>query len=276
MKSILVVAIVIVAAFGLGASQSPRQRADVIDLWSNGKTAFGVFVPNENPAARGRGGPPPVYTREGGERLATNPLYDFVFLNLEGRYDAAAVTAIAQGLRSPKAVGRKALIVRVPAFHDDPDAARARLKEVFAAGADGLTFPHVQSVDEAQRIIAMFREAKINVWSPDNPKGDQLAMLMIEDPGAVAQGKEFADLKGFSILACGIGSLTQAFGGNREQAEAGNQKILAETKRAKLVNMLTANAQDVEQRVKEGFLALLGQGAAADEMIRIGRAAAGR
>jgi 2-keto-3-deoxy-L-rhamnonate aldolase RhmA len=272
----LIIGIAVASSFVSVTRAQRATRPDVIGVWTSGKAAFGVFVPNENAAARGRGGPPPVYTREGGERLAMNPLYDFVFLNLEGRYDAAAVTAIAEGLRSPKAVGRKALIVRVPAFHDDPDAARARLKEVFAAGADGMTFPHVQSVDEAQRIIAMFRDAKINVWSPDNPKGEKLAMLMIEDPGGVAQAKEFADLKGFSILACGIGSLTQAFGGNREQAEAGNQKILAETKRAKLVNMLTANAQDVEQRVKQGFLALLGQGPAADEMIKIGRAAAGR
>jgi hypothetical protein len=40
--------------------------------------------------------------------------------------------------------------------------------------------------------------------------------------------------------------------------------------------MLTASPQDVQQRVKEGFLGLLGQGAAADEMIRIGRQSAGR
>jgi hypothetical protein len=40
--------------------------------------------------------------------------------------------------------------------------------------------------------------------------------------------------------------------------------------------MLTASPQDVVQRVKEGFLGLLGSGASADEMIAIGRAAAGR
>jgi hypothetical protein len=40
--------------------------------------------------------------------------------------------------------------------------------------------------------------------------------------------------------------------------------------------MLTAGTQDVEQRVKEGFLALLMQGPTADEAIRLGRTAAGR
>jgi hypothetical protein len=40
--------------------------------------------------------------------------------------------------------------------------------------------------------------------------------------------------------------------------------------------MLTFNAQDAEKRVKEGFLALLTQGQAADDAIKVGRAAAGR
>jgi hypothetical protein len=40
--------------------------------------------------------------------------------------------------------------------------------------------------------------------------------------------------------------------------------------------MLTADVDDVEQRVREGFLALLMQGDGADEAIRVGRQAAGR
>ena len=57
-------------------------------------------------------------------------------------------------------------------------------------------------------------------------------MLMVEDPGAVAVAGQIADLKGFSVLACGIGSLTQALGGDRAAGEAGTQKVLAESKRA--------------------------------------------
>ncbi len=88
----------------------------LIDLWAQNTAAFGVYVPNENPPTaeqrRNRDRPPPVYTKEGGERLAQNPLYDFVFLNLEGAYDVGAVSAIAEGLRSPTAVSRKTLLVR--------------------------------------------------------------------------------------------------------------------------------------------------------------------
>jgi hypothetical protein len=151
-----------------------------------------------------------------------------------------------------------------------------RLREVFAAGADGITFPHVESLDEARQILAAAQAEKINVWSPDNPKGDKILMLMLEDPKAVAQAADFANLKGYSVLACGIGSLRGALKGDAAGAEAGVQKVLAETKRAKLVNMLTASTQDVEQRIKEGFLGILAQGQNQDEAIKIGRKMAGR
>jgi len=95
----------------------------LIDLWADGTAAFGIFVPNERPLTdeQRRSGeqPVPVYTSEGGERLARNPLYDFLFLDLEGRYDVAAVAAIAEGLRSPSAVGQKTLLVRVPPIERD-------------------------------------------------------------------------------------------------------------------------------------------------------------
>jgi 2-keto-3-deoxy-L-rhamnonate aldolase RhmA len=263
------------------ASQAaPARTHGLVELWAQGKPAFGVYAPNENPGPRGQRGQPPqpaVYTREGGEKLAMNPLYDYVFLNLEGGFDAAAVKAMVGGLRSPNAVSRKALIVRIPPIDKDGAAsAKARVKEALDLGADGVTIPHVQSLDEATLAISFFQDAKANIWSPSNPGGRTIAMLMLEDPAAVAQARDVADLEGYSMLACGIGSLTQALGGDRAGAEAGTQKILAEAKRAKLPDMLTANPQDVEQRVKEGFLALLMQGPTADEAIRIGRAAAGR
>jgi 2-keto-3-deoxy-L-rhamnonate aldolase RhmA len=267
----------------LDAQRTTKHENAVLDLWSAGKPAFGVFVPNENPPARGQGRgepgaprPKPVYTRAGGERLAANTLYDYLFLNLEGHYDAAAIKAIVEGLRSPAATSRKTLLVRIPAFHEDAAAGAAHIKEVLDLGADGVTVPHVQSVEEARQVMQAFQAAKVNVWSPSNPGGDKIAMLMIEDPGALAQVKGFADLKGISVLACGIGSMTQALGGDRQKGEEATQTVLAETTRVKVPNMITANAQDVEKRIKEGFLGLLMQGAQADEAIRVGRAAAGR
>ena len=249
-------------------------RPAVIDLWSAGKTAFGVFVPDENPAPRGPTRGPAVYTVAGGQALAANPLIDYVFLNLEGTYDRNAVMAISEGLGKKGTPGRKTMIVRIPSLADaGPQVTLQRIKEILAMGADGITLPHIENLDQGRQAVSLFADARANVWSASNPTGSVIAMLMLEDPGAVAQAKEVADIGGYSVLACGIGSLTGALKGDRAAAEKGNQEILVETKRVKLVNMLTASANDVAQRVKEGFLGLLVPN---DEVIKAGRAAAGR
>ncbi len=263
-----------------GAPEIGHENA-LLNLWEQELTAFGVFVPNERPREDGPGGegprPAPIYTVEGGERLAQNPLYDFVFLNLEGSYDLAAVEAIAEGLRSPAAVGRKTLLVRIPPIErDGEESTRVRVREILALGADGIVLPHVRNVEEARTAVGFFEEAGADVWSPANPSGETIAMLMVEDPEAVAQAGEIADVPGYSVLACGIGSLTGALGGDTEAAEAGSLEVLAQANRVGLADMITANADNVRQRVEEGFLALLMQGLTADDVIRLGREAAGR
>ena len=52
------------------ASQAAATRTHgLAELWAQGKPAFGLYAPNENPGPRGQRGQPPqpaVYTREGG------------------------------------------------------------------------------------------------------------------------------------------------------------------------------------------------------------------
>lgn len=267
---------------GRGVTEAPQPHENaVIDLWAEGVAAFGVFVPNERPRTeeQRRDGerPAPVYTRDGGERLAQNPLYDFLFLNLEGGYDSAAVRDMVEGIRGPSAVGRKTLLVRIPPIErDGEEVTRARVIEILSLGADGIVFPHVRSADEARTVVSFFEDAGADVWSPTNPSGEVLAMIMVEDPDAVAEVAAIADTPGYSILACGIGSLRGALDGDREAAEAGNQEVLAHARRTGLPDMITANALDIEERIQEGFLALLMQGDEADKVIQIGRAAAAR
>ena len=204
-------------------------------------------------------------------------LYDFVFLDLEVSYDVGPVAAIAEGLRIRSAVGRKTLLVRIPPIErDGEEVARARVREILELGADGVVLPHVRSPEEVRMAVSFFTDAGADVWSPSNPTGEILAMIMIEDPGALATVEEMADTPGYSILACGIGSLTRAFGGDREAAEAGNQEVLSHAKRVGVADMITADARDIEERVQQGFLALLMQGPEADDVIRLGRAAARR
>lgn len=257
----------------------PEPRTALIELWSEGTPAFGIFAPNER--ERGARGPdgerlPPLYTSAGAEVMAQNPLLDYVFLNLEGVYDASAVSEVAAGLDSPNAVGEKTLLVRIPPISTDgAEVARARIAEVIAAGGEGIVLPHVRSAEEARLAVSFFEEAGADVWSPANPDGTFIAMLMIEDAGALAEAEQIADVPGYSVLACGIGSLSFALG-SREEGEAGNQEVLAQAKRAGLPDMITANAEDVAQRIEEGFLGLLMGGPEADAAIQVGRTAAGR
>lgn len=286
-STVLALAVLALAACGAedeassGATEmtAATERTALIELWSDGTPAFGVFVPNERERdARVPDGErlPPLYTRAGGERLAGNELLDYVFLNLEGGYDADAVSEIAAGLSSPAATGEKTLLVRIPPISaDGAEAARARIAESLAAGADGIVLPHIRSAEEARMAVGFFDEAGADVWSPTNPDGTVIAMLMIEDAGALAEVEDIADIPGYSVLACGIGSLTRALG-DGEAGEAGNQEVLAHARRVGLPDMITANADDVERRIEEGFLGLLMNGPEADEHIRAGRTAAGR
>ena len=251
----------------------------LIQLWSAGAPAFGVFVPNERP--RGEVAPdgsrlPPLYTAEGGASLGENPLLDYLFLNLEGNYDTEAVAEISEGLGRSDRDGSPSLLVRIPPIERDGlETARARVIESLQLGADGIVIPHVRSAEEARLAVSFFTDAGVSVWSPDNPDGQKLAMIMIEDAGALAAAAEIADTPGYSVLACGIGSLSRDLG-SREAGEAGTQEVLQQSERVGLPNMITANAQDVEQRLEEGFLGLLMSGPGADEAIRIGRSASGR
>ena len=88
-----------------------------------------------------------------------NPLYDYVFLNLEGSYDAAAVKAMADGLRSPNAVSRKALIVRIPPIDKDGAASGEGAREGGARSSAPTASPFrtSTSVDEAKLAISFFQ-----------------------------------------------------------------------------------------------------------------------
>jgi len=261
----------------VGTTIDASQQLPLIELWQSGTPAFGVFAPSDRPMRAPDGQfQAPVYSVDGGARLAANPLLDYVFLNLEPAWDLDAVLAIREGLNSAERVSDKALLVRIPPISEDGErAARERVHAALAAGADGIVMPHVRSEEEARLAVSFFEEVDADVWSPDNPYGTVLAMLMIEDPGALMQAVQIAEVPGYSVLACGIGSLSRALG-DREAGEAGNQEVLAQAKRVGLPDMITANDEDVARRIEEGFLGLLMSGPGADQHIAVGRAVAGR
>jgi hypothetical protein len=324
-KTVVFAGFIAAVAFATPGVQAQKKHQNaVIDIWGQGKPVFGVYVPaagqplwSDPPAAnrgtrgqapqpgappvaggggRGQVRPDPVYTREIGEALARDPLVDFAFLNEEGLYDASGTKAILDGLRSPGGNHRVTLLVRIPSIQEaGADKTRVRVKQLIDMGVDGVVHPENRGLEDAKLVVSFHQDAKADTWSPTNPNGEKLSMIMLEDPTAVLQTPQVADMKNFSILACGIGSLGGAFreGGIVEALTAwglltrpkevadqynqiGTMKVLAEARRVGIPDMLTANAGDIEMRVKQGFLALLMSGPGSDEAIKLGRTAAGR
>lgn len=245
------------------AAQMPAGDRDLVELWAADQTAFGYYV---------TGMPFNVAT---GRELAANPLLDFAFLNLEQNYNFDAARQIAEGLRSVGEDAAMELLVRIPAMSEaGVQTSRARVNELLALGVDGVVFPHVQSADEARMAVSFFEG--VNVWSPANPDGDFVVMLLLESPEVFAELEEIANIPGYSSLVCGIGSLTAALGGDRETAERMSLEVLAQSRRAGMAGLITADTESVVSRVNQGFRALLVNGPTADEAIRLGRAATGR
>jgi hypothetical protein len=263
-------------------SSAGSSASAALSLWKSGAAAFGMFVPNERPAAPPTAGAtrlPPLYTEAGAKTLAENPLLDYLFLNLEGAYDANAVRAMATGIKMSRAATRPTLLVRIPTIEDaGVELTRARVKEVLGLGADGVVIPHVRSTAEARTAAAFFTEAGADVWSPANPKGTVIAMLMVEDKGAIAEVADIATVKGYSLLSCGIGSLTRDMGGDAPGAEAACQRTRDLGAKAGMPSMMTATAGSIKDRIEKGYLGLLLSGTAeqASAIIRTGRPLAKR
>lgn len=268
----MVLGMVLALAMPAGAAERDVAGQGLLQLWSAGEPAFGYYVRPEVAADEAS---EPRYTVQTGRDLAANPLPDFAFLSLEQKYDAGAARNVAEGLRGGGVSTDMALLVRIPPISKDgADAARRRVEEVLALGANGVVIPHVLSVEEARTAVSFF--ADVDVWSQANPDGAVIVMLIIEDPPVFDDLEEIAAMPGYSSLVCGIGSLTSALGGDREAAEAINLKVLATTRRAGLPNMTTVNEESVAQRIEQGFLGLLAYGPTTNEAIRRGKDAAGR
>lgn len=257
------------------SAASPVGSSGLIELWASGEPAFGTYVmpePKKDPKNKQE---IPVFTVQKGRDLAANPLLDFAFLSLEQHYDADAVRSIQKGLRSGGVSSEMALLVRIPPIHvDGADAARERVKEALSLGANGIVLPHIRSAEEARIAVSLFEG--VNVWSPQNSEGDIVVMLLVEDMEVLKELEEIANIPGYTSLVCGIGSLTQSLGGDKEAAEVQVQRVLKHATEAGLVDLMTVTEDSVVERVKQGFLAILAYGPTADSALKLGRAEAGR
>lgn len=250
------------------ASAFSGDGSAVVDIWSGGGTTFGVFVPNEDGA----------YTVEGAAELAQNELLDYLFLDLEGNYDATAVDVLIEGLATVEPAERPTLLVRLPTIDEaGEELTGQRVEDVLARGADGVIFPHVMSPEMAAATVGFFDDIGADVWSPDNPEGRIVSMVMLEDRVAIEAAAAIADVGGYSLLSCGIGSLGNDLG-SPEAAEEGCLVVQDNADRVNMPSMQLAFDTDVlERRIEQGYTGILMQmNDGTETIVQAGRAATGR
>lgn len=226
------------------------EASTLIKRLNQSQPVYGVFVPPDENGA---------FTADAAEALGANPYIDFLFLDLEGNpYDINAVHAFVEGLSRLDAAERTTLLVRVPTIDSAGyELTQQRTAEVLAAGADGIVFPHILSVEMATRVTGFWENLNVDVWSPDNPGGNIITMLMLEDPDAIDAAGAIADVGGYSMLSCGLGSRSNALG-SPEAGEAGCLSVLAQGNRVGMPHIqLAFDTEMVRRRIEQGFHGML-------------------
>lgn len=271
---------------------------DLVPLLDKGLATFGPFF-----GAR---------SLEGGAEAMSTPGPDFAMVDMEHNpLDANQVKAFVQGSIDPAAVlkrGRpgtaRPVIVRIPANGREMNQWMA--KQVLDAGAHGVMFPTIETVEQALNAVRSMRfpqpngapdyeptgqrgqgsgwaarawglssqeyEARADVW-PLDPTGALISVLQIENDLGVKNVREIVSkVKGISVIFVGPNDLGLAYGRNEQVTEAAIQSVLAVCSEANVACGITANPNTVGQRVKEGFRFIITSGVAID----IGKKAAGR
>jgi hypothetical protein len=90
--------------------------------------------------------------------------------------------------------------------------------------------------------------------------------------------QDIAAVPGYSLLSCGIGSLTRDMGGDSPGAESACKQVRDVGAGAGMPSMMTAAASSIRDRLDKGYLGLLMSGSAeqASAVIRTGHEIIGR
>ena len=279
------------------SAQSGSHLLDVVELLANGETVFGSFANVESGAA--------------GAIDMSRSQGDYIFFDMEhGALDMNEMRHYMQYLLDPAKILRRgrpgtdvAIWVRIPA--NGREMNEWMIKNALDQGAHGIIAPHIETAEQALHLVRSMRYpqrlgspdmepeglrgsgpgnavrywgvsgadyiAKADVWPLDS-NGELLNMIQIENKIGVSNVDEIAKVPGVSMLMAAPGDLGMAYGGDANAAEEAIQTVLRAATAAGLPCAITANADNVEQRIREGFRVLIG----GPEMIAVGRRAAGR
>ena len=129
--------------------------------------------------------------------------------------------------------------------------------------------PHVETAEEAAFVVDALG---VRPW-PLDPDGDIVAMLLIEDRTAVANAREIVNTPGVGIVVPGPGDLRRAYERNAQAVEDAIQAVLAACLEFDVPCGITAGADDIAERLTQGFRVII---VTQPEALAVGRQAAGR
>lgn len=234
------------------------------------------------------------------EEALTKPMIDFVLIEMEHEpFDVSHLRTFLLGLNSKREVlVRKnlqpslAVFVRLPVEGHDP--VHAQIKQALDMGVHGVVIPHVQTAEEALKIVKACRyiqplessypEPKGNrgaspwicsylwgltlpeyvqhadVW-PLNPSGDIMAIIMIEDEVGVKNIGSILEVPGLGAVIFGpydYSFSSGSFGDTGAPAvKAAWEKVKEACDRANVPLIGFAGVDDIEAKVKENYRMLL-------------------
>jgi 4-hydroxy-2-oxoheptanedioate aldolase len=202
------------------------------------------------------------------------------------------------------------MFVKTHEIAENPTLAAERIGRQLNEGVSGIVFVGVESAEEVKTGLAAMRftskggtrpdnvgnapaywgmsekeyKEKADVW-PLNPNGEITNWTIVESKEGLKHIREIAAVKGIAVLFPGAGTLRGVFtdttGGQRKFDAAGwenaIQTVLAACKEFKVPCGYPANANDIEERMKQGFsLFVMNWGDAGFKTVDIGRKAGGR
>lgn len=279
----------------------------MIELWEQGKPAFGTFARMRDPDAA-------MY-------YAGLPL-DFVIFDMEhGAADFNQFRTFLQSMLDRGQIHRKGNLQqnvtplgRIPSNGSEKN--QWVIKQTLDAGAFGLMGPHIRNADEARVLVANSRYPqkvgaadrdppgergvspahaarywgipvpeyfeKADAW-PLDPKGEVAVIVMIESAEGVSNIRSIlSEVKGIAAIFIGPNDLSTSLGypgqPDHPETEKAVQKVLAATREFDVPCGILVFRHNIEQRVREGFKYLVIAGTPGDieEAARSGLKAAGR
>ena len=249
-SQLFIIAVALTAVFSCQSQQmessDPSEVEAMVDqehgsklarLLAEGQAVFGMFARPQN--------------AEGGRVAAANDETDFIFYSLEsGPWDiptmVSFMTAMAEASdeKEPHPV-----TLRIPPIREDREAALTHISEGIAAGVEGVVFPHVESVQDAELAVSSMGS---RLW-PSNPSGDLINILLIEDQVGITAAREIVGTPGVSVAIPGPGDLRRAYEGDMQAVEAAIQTVLAACKEFDVACGITAGVDDIAERLAQGF-----------------------